>query len=117
MDGGRYRLRRTCGFIAVSTMIVKGNIVLAGTDYGKIFRSTDSGENWTAVFSDTAASAVLSFAVNGYNLYAGTQSKGLFRSKDGGEHWIAMGNDLPHSSMNALAASSAGFLRDLTKVL
>ena len=67
--------------------------ILAGTDGGGIFRSTDYGANWYLMgMTDTS---VLCFASNstGSNIFAGT-GQGIKRSDSEGEHWTTYNNGL-----------------------
>jgi len=65
---------------------LSGNL-FAGTVGGTIFRSTDNGTSWTAVFAGTYVDAL---ATSDTNIFAGTDG-GVFRSTNNGTTWTAAG--------------------------
>ncbi len=67
------------------------NILYAGTDTG-IFKSTDGGDNWSAVNNGLPSTSfiVYGLAINPQNsntLYAALYGAGVFKSTDGGANW------------------------------
>ena len=79
--------------------------VFAGTGDGKIFRSTDTGENWEQVGSLSNA-RVRSFVFNmSGHIFAGTQGGGLFRSTDNGVTWTRL--NISHNNILSLAINPA----------
>lgn len=85
--------------------------ILAGTDGGGIFRSTDYGANWNNMgMTDTS---VLCFGSNetGANIFAGTNGQGVKRSDDEGGHWTTYNNSLTttaEKTVRALVTSPNG---------
>lgn len=56
----------------------------------RIWRSTNDGENWSAVspsLDDSAISAIEVATANPKKIYVGTENGGFFRSVDGGDSW------------------------------
>jgi len=86
----------------------------AGTDFGGVFKSTNGGDNWTAmnIGINTGQSNIFvqALALNPNTpetLYAGTSS-GVFKSTDVGASWMAMNSgvrppgDHPRSRLTSL---------------
>lgn len=65
--------------------------LFAGTRTNGVFRSTDSGENWTAINSGLTNPYIYTVFTDRNYIYAGTDS-GAFRSTNNGENWIAVNN-------------------------
>jgi photosystem II stability/assembly factor-like uncharacterized protein len=86
----------------VYALAVRDNLILAGCDSGTIYRSDDSGRNW----SPAAAPAfvgdieVMLLASPG-TAYASSSAFGVLRSVDGGSSWSRCG--LPDSLVGALS--------------
>jgi len=71
-----------------SSLATVGNVLVAGTDGGGAFWSTDRGmswERWTSGLEQ--AQNIASFAASGSNLFAGTNS-GVYLSTDHGATWV-----------------------------
>jgi photosystem II stability/assembly factor-like uncharacterized protein len=71
---------------------------LAGTYTGRIYRSADGGEHWTALGSGLPVEAPLIQLLHDDRSgawYAVTHGKGVFRSTDGGRSWSLTGPGLP----------------------
>jgi len=64
-------------------------ILFAGGD-GGVFRSTDSGTNWTAVNNGLTNKIVDCFAVIGANLFVATFDGKIYHSIDNGTNWTAV---------------------------
>lgn len=67
---------------------------------GSIFKSTNSGENWTQIRETGIDSSALIYSLaidpeNSSLLYAATDH-GLYKSDDFGEHWTEKNSGLPH---------------------
>lgn len=78
--------------------------VLNSTTVGGVYRSTDSGQSWTAVNNGLTSLGVFDLAANGTTLFAATSNAGVFRSTDGGQNWTAVNNGLPGLAVVALAS-------------
>lgn len=85
------------GYITYS-MAEGAGYLLAGTNFGQIFRSTDNGQNWFFTNTDGIQTTVQALAVVGGNSYAGTYGNGVRRSTDGGLTWSSASAGL--TSMN-----------------
>ena len=82
--------------------------VYAGTYRGGVFRSTDSGDDWTAVNSGLTSQDIRCLAIDPLTpttLYAGTWGGGVFRSADTGITWTAVSTGLTHHDVYALAVN------------
>jgi BNR/Asp-box repeat. len=82
----------------VNTFLVNNTDLFAGTLHSGIFKSTDSGSNWTAVNSgipNMADSQITSFAVNGSTIFACSINGGIFRSINNGNSWSPIDSGLP----------------------
>jgi hypothetical protein len=62
---------------SIVSLFANGANLFAGTVYGGVFVSTNSGTSWTAVNNKLTATAVQCFAVSGSNLFAGTYEGGM----------------------------------------
>ena len=85
------------------------NELYAGTDGAGIFRSTDSGKNWTAINRNLVASTITSIVVDPSRpgtAYAGTNG-GVFRTTDGGSSWKENDTILGWSSLAIDATGNA----------
>ena len=96
---------------SVSSLVIDPLIpttMYAGSYHGGVFRSTDSGDHWTARNTGLprdgyGALMVISLAVNPLTpstLYAGTYDNGVFRSTDSGGHWTAINTGRTRSGAN-----------------
>jgi photosystem II stability/assembly factor-like uncharacterized protein len=73
--------------------------VYAGTNIGGLYRSTDSGGNWTrTAVAEIGRDSVHAVAIDPANkavVYAGTDTKGIFKTIDGGAHWAPINTGVP----------------------
>ncbi|MFN0135673.1 MAG: hypothetical protein ACKVS9_06085 [Phycisphaerae bacterium] len=68
--------------------LLPGGVVLAAIEGNGVFRSTNSGINWTASSSGLTSLTVHALGVDpAGTVYAGTQSAGIFTSTNGGVNW------------------------------
>ena len=88
---------------------VSGNNIFAGTyNYPTstgIYRSTNNGDNWTAVNNGLTDFQILSIVVSGTNIFAGTPTGGVFLSTNNGDTWGSVG--LAGQGVKALAISGS----------
>src|SRR5262245_14949036 len=66
------------GFVV--SLTVSGPNLLAGTNGGGVFLSTNHGTSWTAVNNGLTIAVIRPLAVSGPNLFAGTFGGGIFLS-------------------------------------
>jgi hypothetical protein len=88
----------------VTSLAVSGSNLFAGTQFGGVFLSTNSGTNWTQVNTGLTSNIVLTFTVTGSNLFAGTYG-GVFLSTNNGTSWIPITSGLTDTLDRALAVS------------
>lgn len=81
----------------IQSILVAGNTLIAGTDQGGVFRSTDNGASWAP--SGLPGEDVQTLVTSGGAIFAGT-GRGLFRSNDGGATWETANNGLPRTGSN-----------------
>jgi hypothetical protein len=84
--------------------------VIAGSDIGKVFLSTDSGATWDGGTLLGAATQVISVAYGNGAFYAGTNDNGkIYRSSNAGASWSLYYNpNSINASVNALTVDDAG---------
>jgi hypothetical protein len=63
----------------VRAFAVNGGNLIAGTEGGGVFLSTNTGTSWTAVNTGLTNTSVYAIAVSGPNLFAGTHTTGVWR--------------------------------------
>lgn len=99
------------------------NIVYIGGYFGtlgKIFKSTDGGQNFEEIYSEThEKNNVMDLAIDSYDtrrIYAGTSEGALLKSEDGGRSWILqskLDSDVvciiisPHDTRNILVGTAS----------
>ena len=83
-----------------------GNI-FAGTIIG-VFRSTDSGDSWTAVNTGLTYLTIYSLAINPSGEVFAATGGGVFRSTDNGDNWTAVNTGLTNLLILSLAINSSG---------
>lgn len=88
---------------SISVLTKCGINILAGNNHGKIYNSSDNGENWTQVF-DGLSSPVSAFSVINNIVYAGFEGQGMIYSTDGGTNWNTINTGtLGNATVNAIA--------------
>jgi ligand-binding sensor domain-containing protein len=94
---------------AVRALAINSNgAFFAGTDGGGVFRSPNSGANWTAVnfgLSNLHVFAVVSNSPG--HIFAGTNGGGVSRSVDDGENWLAVNTGLTNAFVWCLAINAS----------
>ena len=86
----------------ISAMAFDNNHLVAGTEGGGVFLSTDNGTSWRGVNSGLTDLDITSLALIGTNILAGTKSSGVFRSTDNGASWVPANSGLPFDSTDSL---------------
>jgi photosystem II stability/assembly factor-like uncharacterized protein len=69
---------------------MKGNLLLAGTDYGGIFISRNGEKTWAMANDGLGNLRMRAITSHGSTLYAGSGS-GVYVSRDHDRHWMAAG--------------------------
>jgi photosystem II stability/assembly factor-like uncharacterized protein len=62
--------------------------LLAGTENGGIFLSSDNGNTWTPKNQGISTSLFYSIKVNGDNIYAASNNGGIYVSTNNGDNWM-----------------------------
>ena len=95
---------------SVSSLLMYGNTILAGTSRGGVFRSIINNEtNWIAVNSGLTDIMydITSLAACGNAVFAGTLRSGIYLSTDNGTSWSAVNSGLTNNLINSLAVSGS----------
>src|SRR6202521_5032816 len=92
--------------IAIAGVPGNPNVYYAGAASGGIFKTTDNGAHWDAIFDDQPVSSIGSLAIAASDpnvIWAGTGEafirsnisigNGIYRSTDAGKTWVHMGLD------------------------
>lgn len=90
-----------------------GDVLYAGTDDGRLWKTTDLGKNWTEIINETLPNRwVTQLKVDAKNenyVYAtfsgfrnGEDSAHVFKSEDGGKTWENISGNLPNTPVNNL---------------
>ena len=72
---------------SVTSLVMNGSNMFAGTWGGGVYLSTNNGESWTTVNNGFSNLIVHALAINGNNIYAGTHGSGMYLSSDNGNSW------------------------------
>lgn len=83
--------------------------ILAGTNSGGVYRSSDNGVTWIESNTGLTNKIVWSLATSGSYVFAGT-SIGVFRSSDNGASWTMTTTGLPNEWARALTVSGTDIL-------
>ena len=86
--------------IAVWSLAISGQNVLAGTESTGVFLSNLSGQTWKS--TTLKIGRVDSMAVNGTAVLAGTEGDGIWMSTDGGQVWQDITKGIPDSFILAV---------------
>lgn len=71
---------------------------------GGVFRSTDYGENWSAVNKGLTNQDVMVLTVSGNTLFAGTGLGGIYRSLNNGTNWTDVSIDKGLQNLQSITA-------------
>jgi photosystem II stability/assembly factor-like uncharacterized protein len=77
---------------------VSPNVLYVADDRRGVYKTTDSGQTWSAINSGLTDLHLYTLTINPLNpstLYAGTATKGFFRTTDAGATWSPMNAGLP----------------------
>lgn len=83
------------GVPIISLLESDNHVLFAGTSDGRVYKTIDSGQTWTATASLSGATGVQCLLESGDNttVYAGTTPYGdVFKTTDEGVNWINTGN-------------------------
>jgi photosystem II stability/assembly factor-like uncharacterized protein len=87
-----------------SVYALDATTLIAGTASGKIFKSTDLGENWTEIKNlDFAGSKIVDFKHDTNRVFVLTDSKGVFYSDNNGSSWSSLNDVNTQNLKNALS--------------
>lgn len=92
----------------VTRILFTSEAAFVGTTAG-LFRSQDSGTNWTNVGSDLGQVGIADIAVDPNTsqiLYVATTGSGFFKSTDGGTRWSQINTGISNLNANAIAVAS-----------
>src|ERR1041385_382140 len=87
----------------INTFNVGDTNLFVGTEGRGVYRSTDSGTNWTAMNIGLPLQSVLAFAESRPYIFAG--GGGVYRSTNNGVSWIRASTGLPIAVVRTLAVS------------
>lgn len=85
----------------VFSLILSGKFLLAGMNFGGVYRSTNNGGSWSAASEGFTSSApmgppsITTLALSGEYIFAGTTGDGVFLSTNHGRQWTYASNGLP----------------------
>ncbi len=93
----------------ITSFVVSGTNIFAGTYGSGIYLSTNYGVSWTAVNNGLTGYALNVYSLTniGTNLFAGTFGSGVFKSTNNGTSWLEINNGLP-SYNNILSFTVSG---------
>jgi len=88
---------------------VEGDI-WAGSDRGRIFRSTNHGNTWTTVVDSLHPGNIIAaiLPLSSDTICAGGYAFGVYRSTDAGVSWVSSNSGLTDDDVEDLAVDSAG---------
>lgn len=90
----------------ITSLAINGNTLFAGTwQGGRIYVSSDNGQNWTTSNSGLTSEYVQTLAVSGNNVFAGTYDSGIFLSSNNGQNWTSVNTGLTSVNILSMAVS------------
>lgn len=101
----------------VFALVASGKYLIAGMNFGGVYRSTNGGGSWSVANEGLTSSApmgpptITSLTMSGEYLFAGTTGDGIFLSTNNGRQWTSVSNGLPadgrsvYVPVNALVSS------------
>ena len=105
-NNGDYWLQEISGFTTLSIYSLavdkQGNLLAGST--GKLYRSTDFGQNWVSIDNNQINSIINDIAVNSLDhIFAATTNGGVYRSTDDGANWTQVNNGFLYNYAYAIA--------------
>ncbi len=94
----------------ITAFAASGINLIAGTEGGGIYFSTNNGKSWTPKKSGLTNSDVSSLATSGTNIFAGTYGGGVFLSTNNGSSWANVSGDLKNKDIRALEMNGSNIL-------
>jgi hypothetical protein len=91
----------------VNTFVRDGSDILAGTELGGIFRSTDNGRSWSLASPDLMNRRIRAIVRLGSDLFAGSLDHGVYRSSDNGATWTSVNSGLPTRDIMAMGVNGS----------
>lgn len=91
----------------VYTFARNGSSIYAGTDDAGLFRSINSGANWTAVSGVPSTFNVWVLYSSGSNIFAGTFGDGVYRSTNNGVNWTQVNAGLTNFNPRGFMVKAA----------
>lgn len=70
---------------------------------GGVYKSTNGGETWTEVLTDTSINAIAIDPTSTSIVYVATQGQGVLKSIDGGTSWIPVNSGLTYLIVRSVA--------------
>jgi photosystem II stability/assembly factor-like uncharacterized protein len=106
-DSGWRVVSRRKDILSVALAIHLGSTIMyAGTTADGVFKSVDSGNNWTQKSAGQEDLNVQCIAIDPgtpTTVYAGTNAGGVFKSDDGGENWVQKSTGLGDLNVQFIA--------------
>lgn len=94
---------KNIGLTNLLSVIIKDDIIFAGTYGGGIYRSMDNGASWTDVTEEIAGYKIVSsLSTDGSNIYAGFGGKGIYMSDDNGDNWLPINTGMENSDIRSI---------------
>ena len=85
--------------LSVSSFVVKGNKLYAGTSQKGVFISTDYGLSWNTYNNVLSKQNIQALMVSGEDIFAGTWDSGIFISTNDGVDWTEINNGLQNKKV------------------
>ncbi|HMQ70585.1 MAG TPA: hypothetical protein PKA90_16495, partial [Ignavibacteria bacterium] len=102
------------GYLYEIKLTAKDNFIFCGignangNQSGKIYRSSDNGDNWELI--NSGHNSVIFLAASPTDIYASFSNQGIFRSSDYGNNWISINNGLNTNQVFSSLISAGNYL-------
>ena len=90
----------------IRSLASNGSILVAGTNTGGVFRSTNDGVTWAAANAGLTSLYVRVIIARGGNFFTGAKAGGVALSTDNGSNWLPINDGLDSLSILALETST-----------